>query len=83
MRSAGKGQAQRRKWLATRVRSGTCEYGPTREGIEVRLLPGDRDRLEGVVSGCKSPHYRVCSGRILLMTADGAGSMRLRRIAFS
>jgi hypothetical protein len=37
----------------------TCEAGRMREGVEVRLLPGDRERLEGVISDRKSPQHHV------------------------
>jgi len=40
-----------------------------REGIEVRLRAGDRERLEGVVSDRKSPQHHVWRARIVLMTA--------------
>ncbi len=48
-----------------------------REGVEVRLQPGDRERLEGVVSDRKSPQHHVWRARIVLMTADGAGTMAI------
>src|SRR5919202_1996498 len=56
----------------------TCESGRMREGVEVRLRPGDRERLEGVVSDRKSPQHHVWRGRIVLMTAHGAGTMAIR-----
>ena len=49
-----------------------------REGVEVRLRPGDRERLEAVVSDRKSPQHHVWRARIVLMTADGAGTMAIR-----
>ncbi len=49
-----------------------------REGVEVRLRPGDRERLEGVVANRKSPQHHVWRARIVLMTADGAGTMAIR-----
>lgn len=49
-----------------------------REGIEVRLRPGDRGRLEGVVANRKSPQHHVWRTRIVLMTADGAGTTAIR-----
>ena len=49
-----------------------------REGVEVRLRPGDRERLEGVVSDRKSPRHHVWRARIVLMTADGTGTMAIR-----
>jgi transposase len=48
-----------------------------REGIEVRLRPGDRERLEGIVSDRKSAQHHVWRARIVLMTADGAGTMAI------
>jgi len=40
-----------------------------REGIEVRLRPGDRERLEGMVADRKSPEHHVWRARIVLLTA--------------
>ncbi len=37
----------------------TCESGPIREGVEVRLWPGDQERLEGVIFDRKSPQHHV------------------------
>ena len=56
----------------------TCESGRMREGVEFRLRPGDRERLEGVVGNRKSPQHHVWRARIVLMTADGAGTMAIR-----
>jgi len=55
----------------------TCESGLMRQGIQVRLRPGDRERLEGVVSDRKSPQHHVWRARIVLLTADGAGTMAI------
>ena len=55
-----------------------CEFWRMREGVEVRLRPGDRERLEGVVGNRKSPQHHVWRARIVLMTADGAGTMAIR-----
>jgi transposase len=49
-----------------------------REGVEVRLRPGDRERLERIVADRKSPQHHVWRTRIVLMTADGAGTMAIR-----
>ena len=53
-----------------------------RKGVEVRLRPGDRKRLEAVVDDRKSPQHgwRV---RIVLMTADGLFRDASRDRAFS
>jgi hypothetical protein len=56
----------------------TCESGRMREGVEVRLGPGDRERLEAMVSDRKSPQHHVWRARIVLMTAGGAGTMPIR-----
>ena len=49
-----------------------------REGVEVRLGPGDRERLEGVAADRKSPQHHVWRARIVLMTAGGARTMAIR-----
>ena len=51
-----------------------------REGVEVRLRPGDRERLEGVISDRKSPQHHVWRARIVLMTAGAAGTMAIRAV---
>ena len=55
-----------------------CESERMREGIEVWLQPGDRERLERIVSDRRSPQHHVWRARIVLMTADGAGTMAIR-----
>ena len=49
-----------------------------RKGIEVRLAPGDRERLQRVVSDRMSPQKHVWRAQIVLMTADGDGTMAIR-----
>ena len=49
-----------------------------REGVSVWLRPGARERLEGVVADRTSPQHHVWRARIVLMTADGAGTMAMR-----
>jgi transposase len=51
-----------------------------REGVEVRLRPGDRERLEAVISDRRSPQHHVWCARIVLMTAAGAGTMTIRSV---
>ena len=51
-----------------------------RKGVEVRLRPGDRERLEAVISGRRSPQHHVWRARIVLMTAAGAGTMTIRSV---
>ncbi|GGC67763.1 hypothetical protein GCM10011504_52180 [Siccirubricoccus deserti] len=56
----------------------TCKPGRMRDDVEVRLGPGDRERLEGVAADRKSPQHHVWRTRIVLMAADGAGTMAIR-----
>ena len=51
-----------------------------REGVEIRLRPGDRERLEAVISDRRSPQHHVWRARIVLMTACGAGTMTIRSV---
>jgi transposase len=50
-----------------------------RTGVEVRLGPGDRERLEAVLADGKSPQRHVWRVRIVLLTADGVGTMEIAR----
>jgi transposase len=50
-----------------------------RKGIEVRLTPGDRQRLEAVVGSGNSPQKHVWRARIVLLSADGIGTMAIQR----
>jgi transposase len=50
-----------------------------RAGIEVRLGPRDRDRLEAVVASRNSPQKHVWRARIVLLSADGVGTMEIQR----
>src|ERR1700731_4638049 len=56
-----------------------CESGWMRRGIEVRLGPGDRERLEAVIGSGNSPQKHVWRARIVLLSADGVGTMAIRR----
>src|SRR5712671_1921972 len=56
-----------------------CESGWLRKGIEVRLGPGDRQRLEAVVGSGNSPQKHVWRTRIVLLTADRVGTMEIQR----
>jgi transposase len=57
----------------------SCEAGEMRAGVEVRLGPGDRDRLEAVSKSGSSPQKHVWRAHIALLSADGVGTMRIRR----
>ena len=50
-----------------------------RKGVEVRLGPGDRERLEVIVGSGNSPQKHVWRARIVLLSADGAGTMAIQR----
>src|SRR6267154_2523174 len=61
------------------VGSGMCESGWMRRGIEVRLGPGDLERLEGVIGSGNSLQKHVWRARILLLSAAGVGTMAIQR----
>ena len=50
-----------------------------RTGVEVRLGPGDRERLDGVVGSGNSPQKHVWRARIVLLSAEGIGTMAIQR----
>src|SRR6266481_1540660 len=52
-----------------------CESVWMRKGIEVRLGPGERERLEAVIGSGNSPQKHVWRARIVLLSADGVGTM--------
>jgi transposase len=56
-----------------------CESGWMRKGIEVRLGPGDRERLEAVIGSGNSPQKHVWRARIVLLSAEGVGTMAIQR----
>ena len=56
-----------------------CEFVRMRKGIEVRLGPGDRERLEAVIGSRNSPQKHVWRARIVLLSADGLGTMAIQR----
>src|ERR1700682_4772290 len=56
-----------------------CESGWMRKGIEVRLGPGDRERLEAVIGSGNSQQKHVWRARIVLLSADGVGTMAIQR----
>src|SRR5216684_2202714 len=56
-----------------------CEFGWMRKGVEVRLGPGDRERLEAVIGSGNSPQKHVWRARIVLLSADGVGTMAIQR----
>ncbi|MGH7112397.1 MAG: IS630 family transposase [Stellaceae bacterium] len=50
-----------------------------RKIIEVRLGPGDRERLEAVIGSGNSPQKHVWRARIVLLSAAGVGTMAIQR----
>src|SRR6185312_14996065 len=61
------------------VGSRMCESGWMRKGIEVRLGLGDRARLEAVIGSGNSLQKHVWRARIVLLSADGVGTMAIQR----
>ena len=47
-------------------------------GITIWLWPGDQERLQAVAADRKTPQHHAWRARIVLMTADGAGTMAIR-----
>src|ERR1700735_2118398 len=56
-----------------------CESAGMRKGIEVRLRPGDRERLEAIVGSGNSSQKHVWRARIVLLSAEGIGTMAIQR----
>src|SRR5260370_27069675 len=56
-----------------------CESGWMRRGVEVRLGPDDRERLEAVIGSGNSPQKHVWRARIVLLSAAGVGTMAIQR----
>ncbi len=50
-----------------------------RTGVEIRLSPEERKRLEAIVASGNSPQKHVWRARIVLLSADGIGTMEIRR----
>src|SRR5215208_1205874 len=55
-----------------------CESGWMRKGVEVRLGPGERERLEAVIGSGNSPQKHVWRARIVLLSAAGVGTMAIQ-----
>src|SRR6266446_5925792 len=56
-----------------------CELGPMRTGVEVRVSPEDRARLDEVVADRNTPQKHVWRAWIVLLSADGVGTMEIAR----
>ena len=52
-----------------------------RSGVEIRLGPGDRERLEAVVADRNNAQKHVWRARIILATAEGCGTAEIMRRA--
>src|SRR5829696_5536037 len=50
-----------------------------RTGVEIHLGLRDRERLEAVVASRNSPQKHVWRSRIVLLSADGIGTMEIQR----
>src|SRR5919202_4743889 len=50
-----------------------------RKGVEVRLYPDDRKRLEAVIASRNSPQKHVWRARIVPLSADRVGTMEIQR----
>ena len=50
-----------------------------RRGVEVRLGPGDRERLEAIIGSGNKPQKHVWRARIVLLSANGLGAMAIQR----
>jgi len=48
-------------------------------GVEIHLSPEERKRLEAVVASGNSPQKHVWRARILLLSADGVGTVEIQR----
>src|SRR5215217_4729528 len=50
-----------------------------RTGVEIRLSPEERKRLEAIVASGNSPQKHVWRARIVLLSADGVGTVGIQR----
>jgi hypothetical protein len=50
-----------------------------RKGIQVRVGPGDREQLEAVIGSRNRPPKNVWRARIVLLSAEGVGTMAIPR----
>src|SRR5260370_41974806 len=54
-----------------------CELGPMRTGVEVRVSPEDRARLDEVVADRNTPQKHVWRAWIVLFSPDRLGEMEI------
>ena len=50
-----------------------------RKGISIEVTPTDRGRLQSIVGDRNSPQKHVWRARIVLLSADGLGTMAIMR----
>ena len=50
-----------------------------RTGVKIRLSPEGRKRLEAIVASGNSPQKHVWRARIVLLSADGIGTVEIQR----
>jgi hypothetical protein len=50
-----------------------------RKGIIVEVTPADRARLQSIIRDRNSPQKHVWRARIIVLTADGAGTTAITR----
>ena len=50
-----------------------------RKGITVEVTPADRARLQSIIQDRNSPQKHVWRARIIVLTADGAGTTAITR----
>lgn len=56
-----------------------CDSGSMRKGVTVQLAPEDRARLEGIVADRNTPQKHVWRAQIVLLSADGIGTLAIMR----
>ena len=50
-----------------------------RTGVTFQLSPGDRARLDKMVADCDTPQKHAWRSQIVLLSADGIGTMEIMR----
>ena len=56
-----------------------CDSGAMRKGVAFQLTPEDRGRLEGIVADRNTPQKHVWRAEIVVLSADGLGTMEIMR----
>ncbi len=58
-----------------------CDDRGMGTGVEIEVSAADRARLEAIVAAPSSPQKQVWRARIILLSADGVGTMTIAREA--